>query len=48
VLLVTTFVSDWNDDAGEYGTLVVVAALLYAALYFSACFTLAQYELKAV
>jgi hypothetical protein len=32
----------------RYGTLVVVGALLYGALYFSACFTLAQYELRAV
>ena len=48
VLLVTTFVFEWGDEAGRYGTLVVVAAILYATVYFAACFTLAQYELQAV
>jgi len=48
VILVTTFVLEWDDEAGRYGALVVVVAVLYATLYFAACFTLAQYEIQAV
>jgi len=48
VMLVTSFVFEWGDEAGRYGTLVVVAAILYGTVYFAACFTLAQYELQAV
>eukprot|EP00908_Phaeocystis_cordata_P025328 Transcript_7782.p3 GENE.Transcript_7782~~Transcript_7782.p3 ORF type:complete len:324 (-),score=46.09 Transcript_7782:114-1085(-) len=45
VLLVTTFVIEWG---GMWGPVVVGLALLYAALYFSAIFTLSRHELAAV